>query len=100
MRRRTGSLPWPKKKAPVAATVRRIMTVPTASLSGPPAPVAASRRRLPPAVRRALLTVHIVASVGLLGDSAGFTAVAIRAATTPDPALAAASYQTLDLFSL
>ena len=50
-------------------------------------------------LRRAVLTAHIIASVGLLGDSAGFTAVAIRATTTTDPDLASASYSTLDMFS-
>jgi len=51
-------------------------------------------------MRRALLTAHVVASVALLGDSAGFLAVAIRAATTGDPGLAAAAYDLLDMFSL
>jgi uncharacterized membrane protein len=58
------------------------------------------RLRLKPNVRRAVLTVHIVASVGLLGDSAGFLAVALRGATTDDPALAASCYELLDMFSL
>jgi uncharacterized membrane protein len=58
------------------------------------------RLRLTPNVRRAVLTVHIVASVGLLGDSAGFVAVALRGATTDDPALAASCYELLDMFSL
>ena len=53
-----------------------------------------------PAVRRSVLTAHIVAAVGLLGDSAGFLAVAVRAATTDDPALAAASYELLEMFSI
>jgi hypothetical protein len=48
-------------------------------------PMPASQRdaaRLPLGLstRRALLTVHIVVAVGLLGDSAGFLAIAIRAA--------------------
>ena len=42
-------------------------------------------------MRRALLTTHIVLSVALLGDVAGFLAVAIRAAGTDDPELAAAA---------
>jgi len=53
-----------------------------------------------PSVRRSVLTAHIVASVGLLGDSAGFLAVAVRAATTDDPALAASSYELLEMFSI
>jgi len=51
-------------------------------------------------VRRTVLTVHIIASVGLLGDSAGFLAVALRAATTDDPALAASAYELLEMFSI
>lgn len=47
-----------------------------------------------------MLTVHIVVSVGLLGDSAGYLAVAIRGATTTDPAIADASYEMLRMFSL
>jgi hypothetical protein len=46
---------------------------------------------LPRTARRAVLTAHIIASVGLLGDSAAYLAVAIRAAATDDPALARAS---------
>ena len=50
-------------------------------------------------VRRTLLTAHIIASVGLLGDTAAVLAINIRAATTGDPDLAAASYELLDMFS-
>jgi uncharacterized membrane protein len=53
-----------------------------------------------PALRRAVLTLHIIASVALLGDSAGFLAVATRAATTDDPALAHSSYELLAMFSV
>jgi uncharacterized membrane protein len=53
-----------------------------------------------PAVRRAVLTVHIIASVGLLGDCAGILAINVRAATTTDPALAASSYELLEMFSI
>ncbi len=52
-----------------------------------------------PSTRRALLTLHIVVAVGLLGDSAGFLAIAIRAAVTDDPQLAASSYELLRMFS-
>ena len=58
------------------------------------------RIHMSPPVRRAVLTVHIIASVGLLGDCAGILAINIRAATTGDPALAAASYDLLDMFSI
>jgi hypothetical protein len=57
-------------------------------------------RRLSPKVRRAVLTTHIVASVGLLGDVAAVLAVNVRAATTADPQLAASSYELLAMFSV
>jgi hypothetical protein len=57
------------------------------------------RWRLTPRVRRALLTTHILVSVGLFGDVAGFLAVAIRAAGTDDPEVARASYNILAMFS-
>jgi uncharacterized membrane protein len=50
-------------------------------------------------VRRTVLTAHIIASVGLLGDCAAVLAINVRAATTGDPGLAAASYELLDMFS-
>ena len=52
-----------------------------------------------PVLHKLTLTLHIMFSVGLLGDSAGYLAVAIRGATTSDPALAAASYQMLQMFA-
>jgi uncharacterized membrane protein len=63
-------------------------------------PAAPSKRRLSPRTRQIVLTVHIVASVGLLGDVAGFLAIAIRAATTADPGLEAASYELLSMFGM
>jgi len=51
-------------------------------------------------VRRAVLTAHIVVSVGLLGDCAGILAINVRAAVTDDPALAAASYELLEMFTI
>lgn len=61
---------------------------------------AASRPRLAlsSSLRKVVLTVHIIVSVGLLGDSAGYLAVAIRAATASDPAVADVSYQILRMF--
>lgn len=55
---------------------------------------------LAPSIRRAILSLHIVASVGLLGEVSGFLAVAIQAARTDDPAFAATSYDLLATFSL
>jgi predicted integral membrane protein DUF2269 len=60
----------------------------------------AARRTLSPRVRRAVLTAHIVASVGLLGDVAAVLAVNIRAATSTDAGFANASYELLQMFSL
>ena len=51
-------------------------------------------------IRRTVLTVHIVASVGLLGDVAAVLAVNLRAAATGDPAFATAAYDLLGMFSL
>jgi Predicted integral membrane protein (DUF2269) len=62
----------------------------------PPRP---STWRLSPPARRAVLTAHIVASVGLLGDVAALLATAIRAATTNDPELAASAYELMSMFS-
>jgi hypothetical protein len=59
-----------------------------------------TRIRLSPAVRRAVLTVHIIAGVGLLGDVAAVLAVNVRAATTGDAVLAAASYDLLAMFTV
>jgi Predicted integral membrane protein (DUF2269) len=60
----------------------------------------AIRVPLRPGLRRAVLTTHIAVSVGLLGDVAAVLAVNLRAATTSDPALAAASYELLGMFSV
>jgi hypothetical protein len=49
--------------------------------------------------RRTLLTAHILLSVGLFGDVAGFLAVAIRANGAEDPEVARASYDILAMFS-
>ena len=72
--------------------------------AGPPRPPSRvpgqARLKLRPAARRALLTLHIIAGVGLLGDVAAVLAVNLRAATTDDPALAAASYELLAMFTV
>ena len=49
--------------------------------------------------RRWWLTAHIIVSVGLLGDSAGFLAVAIRSTTSSDPSFADSGYQLLETFA-
>ena len=77
-------------------TTRPTVSQPTAPAKLPAAP----RWPMSPRVRRSVLTAHIIASVGLLGDSAGFVAVAVRAATTDDPALASSSYELLAMFSI
>jgi hypothetical protein len=45
------------------------------------------------------LTTHIIVSVGLLGDSAGYLAVAVRGATSSDPVVATSAYQMLRMFA-
>lgn len=65
-----------------------------------PTTATSARFRLSPNVRRTLLTVHIVAGVGLLGDVAAVLAINVRAAGTADPALAAASYDLLAMFTV
>jgi hypothetical protein len=54
---------------------------------------------LSPFTRKLVLTIHIIVSVGLLGDSAGYLAVAIRGALSSDPLIANSSYQTLRMFA-
>lgn len=66
----------------------------------PPRVPAGARLKLRPAVRRAVLTAHIIAGVGLLGDVAAVLAINVRAATTGDPELAAASYELLGMFTV
>jgi hypothetical protein len=57
-------------------------------------------RRLSPRVRRATLTVHVAAGVGLLGTCAALVLIHIRAATTSDPRLAASAYELLTTFPI
>lgn len=70
------------------------------SRGGSQSPNPISAATPPPGIRHALLTAHIVVSVGLLGDSAGYLAVAIRTSTLDDPALVRDSLRTLNMFSL
>jgi hypothetical protein len=58
------------------------------------------RRVFPRRVRNAVLTAHIMMSVGLLGDVAGFLAVAIRASSTTDQGSALHLIQVLSMFSV
>ncbi|MDP2712722.1 MAG: hypothetical protein Q8O56_16040 [Solirubrobacteraceae bacterium] len=51
------------------------------------------RRRLAPGARRALLVVHIISSVALLGASASVLLLAVTGASTDDPELASAAYR-------
>jgi hypothetical protein len=83
-----------------------MQTTSTPSANGVREPLAASatagraRMRLRPRVRRALLTAHIVAGVGLLGSVAVVLAINVRAATTADADLAASSYELLAMLTL
>lgn len=66
----------------------------------PPATSKRVRIRLRPSARRALLSLHIIAGVGLLGSVAAVLAINVRAASTADPDLAASSYELLAMFTL
>src|SRR5262245_50926933 len=57
------------------------------------------RRYLSRRGRNALLTAHIMISVGLLGDSAGFLAVAIRAARAASAAVMVEMVKVLSMFA-
>lgn len=59
-----------------------------------------SRLVLPLRVRQTLLTAHIIMSVALLGDAAGFAAVALRLSNTLDPVARRELLGTLHMFSL
>ena len=59
-----------------------------------------ARWRLPRPALLALITAHISISVGLLGDSAGFLAVAVRRAVSDDPAFRQATQGLLAMFAL
>ncbi len=49
---------------------------------------------------KALVVAHIILSVGLLGDSAGFLAVAVRRATSADAEFRSAARELLAMFAL
>jgi len=65
------------------------------SIQGP-----AGSRRLRPAARKLVLTVHVASSVALLGTTAATLVLALRAATTGDVGLARASYELMQTLSL
>jgi hypothetical protein len=58
------------------------------------------RRVFSQRVRQTILTAHIMMSVGLLGDSAGFLAVAIRAARAADHDVVVQLAKVLNMFAL
>jgi hypothetical protein len=82
-----------------AVTVAPMNVMTRAMDPGPTEPAPRPRRMLPPRVRRAVLTLHIIVSVGLLGDVAGFLAVAIRASTA-EPGRAAVLNDVLSMFGM
>lgn len=63
-------------------------------------PAGRTRRLFSLGARNAVLTFHIAVSVGLLGDSAGFLAVAIRAAASEDPAAVREMMGVLNMFAM
>jgi hypothetical protein len=81
------------------------MSAPSANEVREPPPAASAtpgcaRLRLGAPVRRALLTCHIIAGVGLLGSVAVVLAINVRAASTADAELAASSYELLAMLTL
>ncbi len=76
------------------------MTTPTATEHAARTVTDRHRWQLGRRARNVLLTVHVVVSVGLLGDSAGFLAVAIRRATSNDPAFVDTAHDLLGTFAL
>ena len=52
-----------------------------------------------PILIKSVLTFHIIVSVGLLGDSAGYLAVAVHSAQLTDPVAADASYRILQMLA-
>lgn len=57
------------------------------------------RRRLGPGARKLALTVHVAASVALLGTTAATLVLALRAALTEDGDLAHATYRLMETLS-
>jgi uncharacterized membrane protein len=66
-------------------------TTPTIATRQPP-------RHLRPKTRRALLSMHVISSVGLLGASSALLLLAITAASTSDPELAHSAYRFMSMF--
>ena len=56
-------------------------------------------RKNTPILFKTILTLHIIFSVGLLGDSAGYLAVSLHAASITEPVAAKASYQILQMLA-
>ena len=56
------------------------------------------RRHLRPKVRRAVLSVHIISSVGMLGASAALLLLAVTAAATADAELSHSTYRLMAMF--
>ncbi|MCO4239787.1 hypothetical protein [Pseudarthrobacter raffinosi] len=52
---------------------------------------------LPPAVRKAALTIHIISSVGWLSAVAGFLVMAVAGLTSADAQLVRAAYLGMNL---
>lgn len=83
-----------------AAALTRIEELPTPTPPTPPSRGRRARIGLPRPALLALITTHIVVSVGLLGDSAGFLAVAVRRAASQDSEFRGAARELLAMFAL
>lgn len=76
------------------------MTAAVAEAEEPRPATSASAPRFGRRTRNLVLTIHIVVSVGLLGDSAGFLAVAIRRSLSDDRAMIESAHELLGMFAL
>jgi uncharacterized membrane protein len=56
------------------------------------------RRHLRPKVRRAVLSAHVISSVGMLGASAALLLLAVTAAATADAELSHSAYRLMGMF--
>jgi hypothetical protein len=79
--------------------LRRLENMMTEGVADVTIPAKKTRFQLSRMARRWWLTAHIIFSVGLLGDSAGFLAVAIRSVTSTDASFTDASWQLLEMFA-
>ena len=76
------------------------MTAPAGAATVSLMPETTTTWRLGPTARKTVLTIHIAASVGLLGTTSGTLLLAATAATTGDAAFADAIYRLASAFTV